>query len=531
MAPTSNKTINYCPKCKKRTAFAGCPTCIVCKKGYHKLCADLKYPTIPRSWKCAACTAISTTHNHSPKNEDNNSSILINNPGHSLMTIETNTSNDKDNLPEELFKMVSTRRKRKKSNVTLHNSFEPLSSIDDEDEMNHELVNTSYNETNYTNMLLYNRHNDTNSEEKFRYLEQEITNLQERLKTAEKNIDILKTENISLRLVLAQNEKTINDSGAAIVHRSSSSMPPPPPPIVRPSPPSAPPPPSSPQQPSALLAMPSTQTKNREGGGNNTAAKIDVAGSRRIKDLKPKIILFGDQQIRGIAGKIEAIRRKKDFEIFSFVKPFAKASQILDSVKNNLPMIGKYDIVILALGCNDYSPNSVLSHIDSTTSLLKNNHVFIIEIPSNLNIGSYLLNSLNKNLKDLANKYSNLKFIDMSQNYSKLGNYYSQNDLSFKINIEIDFLEYQNQFLGSIKNRSCTKSNNNIKNTNIKKGTIPYLFEQQMERNRIKSLALTCNNIPKGTIPYYFPSISKAGSNKPILGTASFSDKNNFFRV
>lgn len=546
MAPTSNKTYNICPKCKKRTAATTtCPTCTVCKKSYHKLCADLKYPTIPKEWKCAACMKITatTTRNNSPKNDaQNNSSMLINNPGHSLITIETTSKNESaiiGNLPEtdsdELFKMVSTRRKRKKSNITLQNSFEPLSSIEDEDSNNHELVNTSYNETNYTNMLLYNRHNDTNNEQKLIYMEREITNLQERIKTAEKNIEILKTENISMRLVLAEHEKRMKDG--AVMQRSP--QPPPTPHLVRPPPPQPLPPPAPvtpPQSVSASMPPPITRATPAtlrikkpyvsENKNNCIGAQTDVTNS-----LKPKILLFGDQQLRGIASKIEELRaEKKDFEIFSFIKPFATSSQVLGSVKNNMSMIKKGDIVILAVGCNDNSSSNVLSPLKNTIYCLPCNNVFIMEIPSNLNLGTYLLGSLNLQLKGLSNKYSNVKFIEMTKNYTKIGSYYSKTDLSFKINIEIDFLNYKNNFL-DYKN---IKKNIHSKNPKIKKGTIPFLFEKQIQRNRNQKARSLCNAVPKGTIPYYFPAIKKqplACTNITLPDEVTTNESHDFFRI
>lgn len=127
------------------------------------------------------------------------------------------------------------------------------------------------------------------------------------------------------------------------------------------------------------------------------------------------------------------------------------------------------------------------------------------------------VNDLNKNLKSLTQKYPTANYIDMKSLYKLQKNsYYSTQDLVFKINIEIEYLNYKTKFIDNIK-----LLKNNTRNSHLRKGTIPYLFHLQIN----KKIAVENNTkLVKGTIPYLFDQMRFRANQVPKA-------KNNLFRA
>lgn len=133
------------------------------------------------------------------------------------------------------------------------------------------------------------------------------------------------------------------------------------------------------------------------------------------------------------------------YNVSGEVKPNASSSAILKNLENKSQLFLRDNIIILAVGSNDKNPYELFTSLCNILSKLKNNRVYLLGVQRNNYLNTKLLNS---ELKMIAKNYTNCKYVETNLNIHH--NYYYMNPLdylSFKLNIEIDYLKYERECL------------------------------------------------------------------------------------
>lgn len=176
---------------------------------------------------------------------------------------------------------------------------------------------------------------------------------------------------------------------------------------------------------------------------------------------KPIIYIFGDEQVRGLSRSLLNSRRGKWNDIYdvrAVVKPYASSSHILNDLTQMAKTITKNDLIVLSVGCNDNNPFMLLTNICNMLYKFRDNNVLLFNIRKNIHLNT---DSLNYDLEWFTKNYSNCTLINIKD--QKL----SWNSIVFKLNVEIDFLNYRREFLESMIKSRKLHNCNPIANDNI----------------------------------------------------------------
>lgn len=236
--------------------------------------------------------------------------------------------------------------------------------------------------------------------------------------------------------------------------------------------------------------------------------KKNIAHSSTFK--KNKIQILGDQTCLGLSQKLSETRKNKwndKYAVIGYSKPQASAIDILSSVDNIIKHSNSNDIIVLSLGSNDKDPYQFVFELCNALYRLQKFRVLVLSIANSEYINSDMQN---RYVKLLCKHYKYAKFIDADE--------MDRDTLCFKLNIEIDSLDYDLQFINCVKHKNL-KPIKPVKE--YKKGTIPYLLNKlknksQMHRHETPSKELVYRDlktkmVPKssqklkvGSIPYYY---------------------------
>lgn len=184
---------------------------------------------------------------------------------------------------------------------------------------------------------------------------------------------------------------------------------------------------------------------------------------------KKHIYIFGDQQAYGLNKIISKTRFNEwndNYKIISFIKPNATSTQIISSCNRDfLKTLHADDIVVFVIGSNDKRPYVLLSEICNVLYSLRGYTVFVTNVQYNPYLNE---NMINEKLELIINNYKYCKYLKIQQdsNYSYLNDvrpiynhkYYLQR-LCHRLNIEIDYKRYHNEFINKIRCK-VTDSNN-----------------------------------------------------------------------
>ncbi|XP_048478893.1 uncharacterized protein LOC119692054 isoform X2 [Plutella xylostella] len=135
---------------------------------------------------------------------------------------------------------------------------------------------------------------------------------------------------------------------------------------------------------------------------------------------KPQIIIIGDQRMQGLASKIIASRMNKwndVYKISATVKPQAHTSHILSTLESQ--NLRPEDVVVLAVGSNDYSISSIISELNKCLPNLITCKVLLLNVQRNKHVN---IHKLNESLCSLTKEYNNCYFVDLK--YNKYGTNY-----------------------------------------------------------------------------------------------------------
>lgn len=216
---------------------------------------------------------------------------------------------------------------------------------------------------------------------------------------------------------------------------------------------------------------------------------INRQEKNNLLDTEKKIIILGDQQVKGLAVRLTNNRNKNhwnnNYIITGHVKPYAQCSDILENFKYFGTLTSK-DRIFLSVGSNDKNPTLFIKNLTNALNNLQHTQVFILEIINNRFLNT---NLLNYHIKNLVATYPNCKFISKNPRYS----YFTQNfknNFFENISYEIDAQDYEIKYIKHIKD---------------------IVIHQNMCSKPIKLNGLNGNTEKplKGTIPYYFKIIKK----------------------
>lgn len=169
---------------------------------------------------------------------------------------------------------------------------------------------------------------------------------------------------------------------------------------------------------------------------------------RQVKKLTKNIFILGDQQIRGLAMKLIETRLGKwndVYNISSIVKPLAPSLDILTDIDSLLNVITKDDIIILAVGSNDKDPFLLYNNLCNAIYKLKRFNVFVTSVIQNRYLN---VEKLNFGISRMIANYQNATFINIKLRNLGLKSYLKE--LTFKINIEVDYLKYKHDFIDNL---------------------------------------------------------------------------------
>lgn len=197
----------------------------------------------------------------------------------------------------------------------------------------------------------------------------------------------------------------------------------------------------------------------------------------------PKIVILGDQIVRGLASQIklqrDANRWNNVYSVSAVSMPNATSTQILHNIDDYINILHNDDIVVLGMGNNDKNPYKFLSELIPTLHKLRKNRVFLINIINNPYLNS---NLLNQNIKIFLQNFSNCKFIDTTENIYNNRHYKFIETLCYRLNIEIDNINLKKSMdtaytLKHSRTSDIRSSNVNSSICTNQKGTIPYYFK------------------------------------------------------
>lgn len=232
-----------------------------------------------------------------------------------------------------------------------------------------------------------------------------------------------------------------------------------------------------------------------------------------MSEEKPKkrIFILGDESLKGLSATLLKTREGKwndVYKTFAFIVTDASSTDIIpycDIIQKDL---NENDIVILGLGSHDDNIHVLHSNLCIALSKLKKASILLLPIHYNCHFNE---KTLNYNMKLWINHFSHCTFIDISNLY--LNDYYNYlNFICNKINVCIDYKEYESQFLDFSRIKNRVKSRPSARNCDGKlkidatskyttrPGTIPYYFQKISRRSKAK-------------VPSYFHSIKDVARN------------------
>lgn len=183
------------------------------------------------------------------------------------------------------------------------------------------------------------------------------------------------------------------------------------------------------------------------------------------------IYITGTQQCKGLALHLikkrkNSITKSQDYNITSFIKPYATSDDFVDIPSLFDLSINNY--LVLCVGENDKNPTKLLMNYAVMLKNVNNLHVIVLSIFKNKSLNEI---KLNHSLKTICANFPNCTFIS-TNSFSSKHIYHSE--LCNQINMIVDSKDYTDKYL-SFKNKLSFKINLETTKT-YRKGTIPYYF-------------------------------------------------------
>lgn len=210
-----------------------------------------------------------------------------------------------------------------------------------------------------------------------------------------------------------------------------------------------------------LLEAENTEMCTNQNTNSNYSSTVVPSKSQGSKSLrtpgceqsigkKANIFIVGDQQVRGLAGRLSSARSGKwndQYNVTGIVKPNATSTDILRSAHSLAGIVTKDDIIIISVGSNDKNPYVLFSNLCNVLFHLKQCTIILLNVCQNCYLN---VDTINDNMKLFAKQYKNCKFIDIQRCDNEAVKFYNMSKLNyivFKLNIEINYLRYDHDYI------------------------------------------------------------------------------------
>jgi hypothetical protein len=214
--------------------------------------------------------------------------------------------------------------------------------------------------------------------------------------------------------------------------------------------------------------------------------------STQKEDTIKRIFILGGNQCSGLALRLIKSRLNTQYETYkvsSVIKPNAPCYEILNSSETKA--LTSDDIIIVNVGEMDKNPITLCSELAFFLKTHSEPTVIVLSLKSNKYLNE---TELNKMMKLYCENFKNCKFLDTSGLYT-YNNDYIKNTI-FKINILIDSLYYEKNYLSykkiklllvaqNRKKNSCNFTNN-LGNNHDNEGLHDNLFQLKKKLNQTK---------------------------------------------
>lgn len=452
-----------CNICKKYVNIKNTALCSICKKRYEFDCVGypeatyrLKDVEERKKWKCNICIKnkkdadVATSNITLRKKQRSSTKPLLEQP---MIAIQHSPP-----TPEII-----------KANISTENSFESLLVDEDIDILSHTLERNPELYRSCPNLK-------SNNFDLIEELEKKVTMLAKNLEIAENEIANLLSENCNLKKQMSMYGSQINQlkdickstpKRPAMKKRSKEPI-------------------QTKLDFSAQSVTPKTQCLQtsdevqslQESRVTNNYITNQILVDSPNKELhghlkrdfqlkthtKSNIYIIGDEKVRGLAAQLIHTKTGKwndNYNIEGKVLPHASSCEILRNPVGALRNLSDNDIVILSVGKHDKNPYLLLTNLCRSLCSLSNCTIFIMNVTENrfLNV-----KKLNHELKLFTKNFKNCKFIEVNQLDIDYHKKLSELELmTFKVNIEIDFIQYEKMTKQALAARKPL--NGNIKNT------------------------------------------------------------------
>lgn len=202
---------------------------------------------------------------------------------------------------------------------------------------------------------------------------------------------------------------------------------------------------------------------NNKTSNNKTSNDLEIPNSKKFTTaskinntiLEPpnqkKIFILGNEQLRGLPTKINNSRSGKWNDVYKasgMIKTFAPSSYLLNNLNTLSNSINDDDILVISTGCYDNNPHTLYSNLCNVLFQFKRcKKILLISVPFNEFLD---VRTLNADLQRLSANYSNCSFIDLEMIHNCCNNKITSNFIAYKINLEIDSLRYEHDYIQNV---------------------------------------------------------------------------------
>lgn len=194
-----------------------------------------------------------------------------------------------------------------------------------------------------------------------------------------------------------------------------------------------------------------------------TNPSITEANEKSVDNTTQKMFILGTQQYTGLASAVIRFRENRKYgkyQVSAVTKPFAQTAEVLKC--QNLKLDSK-DKLVLCIGENDIDPIITTSELYSILKTFQNNTVIVVNVVDSRHLNTKRLNIL---LKQICGKFTNCHFLENKYIYKSL-----LYDICYSLNLLIDSLDYNRDFLDPSVIKKHIQHNNRYTHTHRKEDT------------------------------------------------------------
>lgn len=193
--------------------------------------------------------------------------------------------------------------------------------------------------------------------------------------------------------------------------------------------------------------------RKRNNEGNSTTQSFMDSKKEKTSKRKKKIIIIGDQYGKNV-GELLGNLLGPEYQVNSFLKPFADSKEVLDACKDEISNLNLSDCVVVLTGANDRNPFNFKCNVAGWVASCNNTNVIIPEVPRNdwLN-----LSKLNYELKFLCSNFTHAIYLDMDFSRFVPRKHHFALNLSRSLLQEILRIDYKQKYINYIKTVTKTQ--------------------------------------------------------------------------